>query len=83
MAIFKVTFLPKFCTYFCGHIIHLSDDDYPKNTKKWEYKSQSSSFCYSLRFLFTLTVLAPNIFTNILFTSACKVVTLLLCLKHK
>lgn len=32
--------------------IHLSDDDYPKNTKKWKHKSQSSSLCNSLQWLF-------------------------------
>ena len=65
MSTFKVVSLPKFCTYLSLSLslffiytsklrvckIHLSDD-YPKNTKKWEYKSQSSSLCNSLQWLF-------------------------------
>jgi hypothetical protein len=60
-----------FTSKLCVYKIRLSDDDYPKNTKKGEYKSQVPY--YVIPSNDSLTVLVPNTFTTILFGSACNV----------
>jgi len=62
-------FLVGACVHLFSTCMKAYCFQYPKNTTKEEYKSQSSSLCNSFQSLFTLTLLGPNIFSNILFTS--------------